>query len=111
MAGSAAAVDAVESLLGGRDVGLGAGIIGDGLADFGQIDQHAWSTGGCSGRDCGGGGLVDRILVSEVPGESDGDGDGTEGGGRNMGIERTEDGLVSVPYESVEIVLPLAQAA
>jgi predicted transcriptional regulator len=26
-------------------------------------------------------------------------------------IERTEDGLVSVPYESVEIVLPLAQAA
>jgi predicted transcriptional regulator len=26
-------------------------------------------------------------------------------------IERTKDGLVSVPYESVEIVLPLAQAA
>jgi predicted transcriptional regulator len=26
-------------------------------------------------------------------------------------IDRTEDGLVSVPYESVEIVLPLAQAA
>jgi predicted transcriptional regulator len=26
-------------------------------------------------------------------------------------IERTDDGLVSVPHESVEIVLPLAQAA